>query len=126
MPQSRFRLLSGLSVTALIVALGSVPASALAAVTPATGKITFMSGICPEAIYAFECTASWTGGTSPYTVQWTGVHDAYFYSPAYKTTAQSASIEGDCVPDTYYEVTIKVTDAGGNSILEGMSAPCDA
>ena len=130
MPQPRFRLLSGLGVTALICTLGSAPAaasaSASAAVKPAAATLAFTSGRCPEAIYAFGCSASWTGGTSPYTVLWTGVHDAYFYDPAYQTTSQSASVSGDCVPGTFYSVTIKVTDAGGNSILEGMSAPCDA
>jgi hypothetical protein len=129
--QSRFRLLSGISGIALIAALGFAPASASAAVKPATAKpatakVAFTSGSCPEAIFAFSCTASWTGGTSPYTVQWTGVHDAYFSSPAFQTTGQSASISGDCVPGTFYSVTIRVTDAGGNSIIEGMSAPCDS
>lgn len=125
MPTSRFRTLAGLGAVPLALALATAaPASATA--KPATTKLAFTSGVCPEAIYAFTCTASWTGGTSPYTVLWTGVHDAYFSAPAYSTTALSASVSGDCVPDTYYEVTIKVTDATGTSIIEGMSAPCDA
>jgi hypothetical protein len=126
MLQPRFRMLPGLSAVALIAALGSVPAPAAAAVKPAAATLAFTSGVCPEAIYAFGCTASWTGGTAPYTVQWTGVHDAYFNSSAYQTTTQAASIAGDCVPGTYYEVTIRVTDVNGNSVIEGMAAPCDA
>ena len=131
MPRSRFHLLSGLGATVLITALGSVPASASAsaAIRPATANLAFTSGVCPEAIYSFGCSAAWTGGSSPYTVLWTGLHNAYFSSPAsYQTTAQSTSVAGICVPggNTYYEVSIKVTDATGASIVEYMAAPCDA
>jgi hypothetical protein len=91
----------------------------------ATGP-TITRGSCSESSFFFQCQISWTGGTDPSTVRWTAQANGSIGGSTTNSAAHVSLGQGNCVPNTSYEVKATVTDANGLSASTFLGGHCDA
>jgi hypothetical protein len=91
----------------------------------ATGP-TITRGSCSESSFFFQCQITWAGGTDPATVRWTAQANSSIGSSQTSPAAHSSLGQGNCVPNTSYEVKATVTDANGLSASTFLGGHCDA
>jgi hypothetical protein len=117
----RFRgkalLTSGAVLTLMLGAAVMAPAADAASGPVVTGGGCDANG----GSYLISCAVDWSGGTSPFNVQWTAVY-ASSISGNEITTAQVSDAQGECYGS--FEVKATITDAEGLSTYAYMGGTC--
>jgi hypothetical protein len=113
-----------LAATMGIAAFSALGAAIAPAAEAASGPV-FTSGSCNSSSFFVECPVTWSGGTAPYTVQWTPVANFLSSGGTSTTSGNSSMTAGNCVPDTLYEVKVTVTDAAGLAATTYLGGRCD-
>jgi hypothetical protein len=111
---------SGAAAVLLAGVIAAAP-SADAATAP-----TITQGTCSESSFFFQCQISWSGGTDPSTVQWVAWANSSIGNSETNSAAHSSLGEGNCVPNSFYEVKATVTDANGLTASTFLGGHCDA
>jgi hypothetical protein len=111
---------SGAAVALLLGVVAMAPSA-----DAATGP-TITRGSCSESSFFFQCQITWAGGTDPSTVRWTAQVNSSIGGSLTNPAAHSSLGEGNCVPNTSYEVKATVTDASGLSASTFLGGHCDA
>jgi hypothetical protein len=113
-----------LAISVVTMALTAV-AGALAPSAQAASGPVITSGSCSESLYFFQCQITWAGGTDPSTVQWTAAANSAIGGSLTNPSTHSSRGDGNCVPNTFYEVKATVTDAHGLSASTYLGGHCD-
>ena len=116
----RAKVVSGFML--VLAAVAVAPASpAQAAAGP-----TFTYASCGDTSFLTTCEFSWSGGTSPFAVTWSSIESPM--SPnggSFSVTGNSVYVGGNCVPQSFYEVKVTITDAAGLSATAYAGGRCD-
>ena len=109
-----------------ILALAAVAAAPASPVQAAAGP-TITNSSCSDTSYLATCTISWSGGTPPFTVTWSSIGAPLSSSGGTFSgvTGYSVNVGGQCVPQTFYEVKVTVTDAAGLSATTYAGGRCN-
>jgi hypothetical protein len=91
----------------------------------ATGPVITQAS-CSESSFFFQCQISWSGGTDPSAVQWAAWANSSIGGSVTNPGTHRSLGEGNCVPNTSYEVKATVTDASGLSASTFLGGHCDA
>ena len=104
----------------LALMLGAV---AMAPAVDASSGPVITGGGCaaPTGSYLISCQVDWTGGTSPFSVEWTAVYGSSI-SGAGSTSEYYSDAQGECYGS--FEVEATVTDAQGLSAHAYMGGTC--
>jgi hypothetical protein len=111
---------SGVAISLLTGAIVLAPSAGAA-----TGP-TITRGSCSESSFFFQCQITWSGGTDPSTVRWTALANSSIGGSTTNPAAHTSLGQGNCVPNTSYEVKATVTDANGLSASTFLGGHCDA
>jgi hypothetical protein len=114
-----------LGATIATTAAAAAVAGLAPAAQAASGPV-ITSGSCTATSFFFECPVTWAGGTDPATVQWTAVAHSSISGSITNAPAHTSTGEGNCVPNSSFEVKVTVTDARGLSASTFLGGPCDA
>jgi hypothetical protein len=118
--------LKALGIAAGLAALPAIGAVVAPAAQAASGPV-ITSGECDSYSYSAYCWVEWSGGTAPYTVQWTPVSGLLSSGSTTSTTSgDSASTGKGCIPYDSVEIQVTVTDTNGLSATTDLSTRCSA
>ena len=115
-----------LGIAAGLVALPAMGTVVAPAAQAASGPV-ITGDECDSYSYSAYCWVQWSGGTAPYTVQWTPVQGWLFANPRTITTSGNASSFGNnCIPNDGVVIKVTVTDAQGLSTTTETGTGCAA
>jgi hypothetical protein len=115
-----------LGIAAGLVALPAMGAVAAPSAQAASGPVITVAE-CDSYSYGAYCWVEWSGGTAPYTVQWTPQQGWLSSTPTTTTTSGNAAYTGNgCIPDDGVEIKVTVTDANGLSASTETGTRCSA
>ena len=112
------------TVSGLVPVLLTAATALAPAARAATGP-TFTRASCGDTSFLATCTFTWSGGTSPFTLNWTDVKGLSSSGGSGTVAGDSASVSANCIPQSFYEVKMTVTDAAGSSATTFAGGTCD-